>query len=57
MQNVEWPLGSFFSPINASDVTAVQSKIEPINASIISPINLVNNARKGLLENKEFLAI
>ena len=39
--------GSFFTPVNATEMMAVQSKIEPINVSMISPINLVNHARQG----------
>ena len=40
-------LGSFFAPVNATEVVAVNSNIEQTQMAYVSPVNLVNHARGG----------
>ncbi len=40
-------LGSFLTPVNATEVVAVNSNIEETRMSYVSPVNLVNHARGG----------
>ncbi|MGK7880365.1 MAG: hypothetical protein AB4060_09740 [Crocosphaera sp.] len=40
-------LGSFLTPVNATEIVAVNSNIEENRMSYVSPVNLVNHARGG----------
>ncbi|MDJ0662452.1 MAG: hypothetical protein QNJ42_23650 [Crocosphaera sp.] len=40
-------LGSFFSPVNATEMMAVNSTVEQNQISYISPLNLVSHGRGG----------
>ncbi len=40
-------LGSFFAPVNANEVMAVNSTVEQNTMSYLSPVNLVSHGRGG----------
>ncbi|MDJ0842755.1 hypothetical protein [Crocosphaera sp.] len=40
-------LGSFFTPVNANEVMAVNSMIEQNSITYLSPVNLVSHGRGG----------
>ncbi|EAZ90413.1 hypothetical protein CY0110_28809 [Crocosphaera chwakensis CCY0110] len=40
-------LGSFFTPVNATEIMAVNSTVEQNQISYLSPINLVSHGRSG----------
>lgn len=40
-------LGSFFTPVNANEIMAVNSTLEQNQIAYLSPVNLVSHGRRG----------
>ncbi|MGK7955460.1 MAG: hypothetical protein AB4063_09395 [Crocosphaera sp.] len=45
-------LGSFFAPVNANEVMAVNSTVEQNTMSYLSPVNLVSHGRGGTFQEQ-----